>query len=261
MDDEIDDILRIKLPPWTLQEYITACRDREFYNEVSCMFEDLREGAANEDIASLTDEDREDLIAEKFFYAGGSARWMFNFTIKEVMEDIMDQFAYCDCLYHVRHGGRGASASTVNHLWVGYPVASGEGLKKFFVSQYVAREALRLCGAADMEQMYLTARDLWNPSLLGWVIETDFIKTLHSCTRIKAPARVWTLASDGTVDEQTWDVPGIVDFEMDTIGSVKESILRQFWLRPSKWNLGGYDFACLLNVDGQCRLLLHTTGR
>ena len=260
VDDKIDKILRFKLPPWTLQEYITACRDREFYNEVSCMFEDLREGAANEDIASLKDEDREDVIAEKFFYAGGSARWMFNFTTKQVMEEIMDESQKVDSFNTLIKGGGGdASKSTVNHLWVEYPVASGGGLKKsfFFVSQYVAREMLRLCGAADMKLLYTMARDLRNPALLGWVIEMGFIKILHDCacpnddTHPKSPARVWTFAADGTVDEQTWDVPGIVDFEMDTIGSVKESILRHFWLRPSKWNQGGYDLACLLNVDGQ----------
>ena len=236
-DEAIMKILHYEMPPWTLQEYIAACRDGEFYNEVSCMFEGLRSGVANEDVASWTGEDREDLIAEKLYYAGGSARWMFGYTTKQVERMIIEEFR--------RFGGKSP------YLWVGYPVAKDRGYWDFCVSQYFAREKLSFGGEAEIKMAYTSATCLRNPAFLGWVIDMDFIQYLHDCTRTKSPARVWTLAADRKVNKQSWGVPGILDFELDTIGSVKESILRHFWLRPRKWNLGGYDLACLLNVDGQ----------
>ena len=43
-DDAVHEILRFKLPPWTLQEFITTCHDDEFYHSVSCMLRGLRDG-------------------------------------------------------------------------------------------------------------------------------------------------------------------------------------------------------------------------
>ena len=41
------------------------------------------------------------------------------------------------------------------------------------------------------------------------------------------------------------------DFEKETVKRLKESILKHFWLKPKKWNQGGYDLACLLSVEGK----------
>jgi hypothetical protein len=149
----------------------------------------------------------------------------------------------------IHGGGRDSSKSSVNHLWVAYPSENEKGFRNFFVSQYVAREMLSLGGRAVIEIAYSFALRLQNPAFLGWVVEIDFIQCLRNCIRTNAQARLWTFTAEGMADEKKWDVPGIVDFEMDTFGFMKEYILKQFWLRPMTWNQGGYDLACLLNID------------
>ena len=255
-DEAMNKILHFEMPPWTRQEFITACRDDEFYNHVSCAFEGLRNGVASETIAALQGEDREELILEKFFYTGCSARWMFNYTAAEVKMKIAKHLRKCNSFKDLIYGGGGdASKSAVNHLWVGYPSEDGLGFSYFFVSQYVAHLALTWCGDGEMQLLYTSARRMQNPALLGWVVEMDFIQRLHDCLRAKAQASVKTLVK-GKVSQRKWDVHGIVDFEMDdfekeTVEPLKESILKHFWLRPCKWNQGGYDLACLLLVDGK----------
>ena len=103
--------------------------------------------------------------------------------------------------------------------------------------------------------MYTFAKRLQNPALLGWAFEMDFMQRLRDCSRKKEQVRVKTFAKR-KVSQRKWDVHGILHFEMDdfekaTVKRLKESILKHFWLRPKKWNQGGYDLACLLSVDGK----------
>ena len=173
-DEAVNKIVHFEMPPWTQQEFIAACRDDEFYNHVSCAFEGLR----NET------EYREELILEKFFYAGCSARWMFKYTAAEVKMKIAKQFNRCSSF---------RALTAVDLLWVGYPSEDGLGFSYFFVSQYVARLALTWCGDAEIRLLYTSARLMQNPELLGWVVEMDFNRRLHDCLRAKAQASVKTL--------------------------------------------------------------------
>jgi hypothetical protein len=76
--DKFKDIVRCTLAPWSLEDYLCACRDDEFFKSIAWAFE------------GLTGEDNEDRIAEKFFFAGCSARWMFDFSVDDVKKDIDD---------------------------------------------------------------------------------------------------------------------------------------------------------------------------
>ena len=117
-------------------EALTPLTQQEFYNHVSCAFEVLRNGKANETTAALHGEDRKELIMEKFFYAVCSARWMFNYTAAEVKRKFLKQFRKCN-LFKDLVG--------VDHQWVGYPSEDGVGFSIFFASQYAARLASTLC--------------------------------------------------------------------------------------------------------------------
>jgi hypothetical protein len=239
-DDAVMEVLDFEMSPWTLEEYFAACHDDLFFASVSWAFEGLK------------GEEREDVIAEKFFYTGCSARWMFSYTTQEVVAKISKQLRKCDNFNDLIHGGGGdASKSAVNHLWVGYPLGNGIGFSNFFVSQAVCREMLRKGGSAVIQVAYSFARDLKNPALLGWVVEMDFVQYLQDCIRVNSQAKVWTFSAHGIADEKKWAVPGIVDFELNTIESLKASVLKHYWLRPSKWNQGGYDLACLVCVNGR----------
>jgi hypothetical protein len=54
-----------------------------------------------------------------------------------------------------------------------------------------------------------------------------------------------------SIEDDKWDVRGIVDFELGNIVSLKDFVLKYFWLHPKKWNQGGYDLVCLLKIGDE----------
>ncbi len=61
---------------WSLEECLQACENDNFWNAVSQF------------IPMSSGEDRKKAVENKFLYAGGSARWMFSYTIEEVCQVI-----------------------------------------------------------------------------------------------------------------------------------------------------------------------------
>lgn len=131
------------------------------------------------------------------------------------------------------------SMHSVNHLLVGYPSGTG-GFRDFFVSQYVAREVLRSGKSEAMKLAYGIARGLNNPSFTGWVVEMDFVQCLSNSVKNQI------IVHGLSIEDDKWDVQGIVDFALAAIVSRKDFVLKYFWLHPLKWNQGGYDLVVLV---------------
>jgi GTPase SAR1 family protein len=231
--DDIKGIIKFTLAPWSLEDYVCACRNDLFFDSVFWAFEGTHE------------EDIEDRIGEKFYFAGSSARWMFNYTIDEVKEKIIDHLEACPNSIDLLKGVIGQNSPvSVNHLWVGYRSELG-GFRKFFVSQYVAREVLRSGGSEAVKLAYEIARGLNNPSFTGWVVEMDFVQRLSNSVKNQI------IVHGLSIEDDKWDVRGIVDFELGNIVSLKVFVLKYFWLHPKKWNQGGYDLVCLLKIGDE----------
>lgn len=118
---------KISCNGWTLEEYKLACNDQNFMKFVSEKFfqqETLKE-----------ENNLEEILEEKFFFAGHSARYMFNFTIEQTLSDIHSNLNRIDSVDQLFKGLLGdASQTAVNHLF------SKIDSKPVLVSQYVARE-------------------------------------------------------------------------------------------------------------------------
>lgn len=255
-DDEYKHTLRFTMAPWTIEEYLAACRNDEFFQQVKWAFKDLQA------------ENIDDLITQKFYFAGSSARWMFNCSLAQVKLKIGRHIDACPNSIDLLKGIVGqTSIASVNHLWVGYPFEH-ERFRKFFVSKYAARCVLFSGGLEAVKLAYGVARGLNNPTFTGWVVEMDFILQLHHSIKGQVPIHYFS-ANRESVDDK-WDVPGVLDFDFNCIYSVRETIsrgeinfdltsikavkdliLNEYWLVPMKWNQGGYDVVRLVKLSNQ----------
>ncbi|KAG9397891.1 hypothetical protein AC1031_022071 [Aphanomyces cochlioides] len=95
---------------WTRDEYRTAVQDQEFLNSVKVNLEATPPSDVIEETSSTGDDYLDDMIDLKFYYAGGSCRYMFQLSTDEVILRIeeavesapnkADLVKYCVGKYH-----------------------------------------------------------------------------------------------------------------------------------------------------------------
>ena len=91
------------VPSWTLEEYIAVSHNDDFWNCVESKFEER--------------SDRDDSVQQKYYYAGGCARWMLGYTQSEVIEFVLNQLEKVPNLRSLLTGLQGPKSGTaVNHL-------------------------------------------------------------------------------------------------------------------------------------------------
>lgn len=115
-------IERLDVYPWTLAEYTQACKDPDLLKSVSSFL----------DVGD--DKDLDQLLANKFDYAGASARWMFATSIPDIITQVREAIQMADNLDDIFKMNNGEkSKSVANVLTMSY----SDG-KRFFVSRLVA---------------------------------------------------------------------------------------------------------------------------
>jgi hypothetical protein len=75
---KVHQISEFKMPSWTIEEYNTALQNKLFKESV---------------IHILPGDSLQEKIDDKYFLAGGCARWMFEFTVDEVISEIKGHVA------------------------------------------------------------------------------------------------------------------------------------------------------------------------
>eukprot|EP00980_Cylindrotheca_fusiformis_P024906 scaffold12690_cov177-Cylindrotheca_fusiformis.AAC.3 len=116
-------------------------------------------------------------IKEKFFYAGGSARFMFELTTSELMETLEDLFLQLDrndwdaFANSALAPSATSSVNTLMQQFKGYATA---------VSRYVLFEAYHRV-AGDLVKAVQAAADMSeNPALIGWAFELRQLHTIKT---------------------------------------------------------------------------------
>jgi len=116
-----------KVKLWTLEEYKKAVSNLCFQSFVQTNL--------------CSGDDTEEQLLNKYFLAGGSARWMFGFPPEEAIKDIKVQLEKADNLTDLASGIKGKrGVMAVNHLVMVDP----EG-QSFLVSEYVSRQIAERC--------------------------------------------------------------------------------------------------------------------
>jgi hypothetical protein len=78
--------------PWTLDFFLQSCSSNDFFQTVRFTFVENPVSSP----AVLGDSQVQALIEEKFYYAGGSARWMFEYTVSEIKDHVQSLLDHVD---------------------------------------------------------------------------------------------------------------------------------------------------------------------
>ena len=230
------------VPSWTLEQYKTALTSVAFKGEVE----------ANLGHGDTLDEK----LANKFFLAGGCARWMFGFSYAGALGDIDKQLAKSKDKQALSAGLQGHKAQgAVNHL-----IQRPRCGKIFLVSDYVARCLSEDCELAFVKQALQQAQG--NPGFDGIVLELDFMAQL----RVKLGQAL--ILNIGDCKEEEWKVWKLTRFtqpeelkgnELQGGGAYhnKFEVTNNSWLVPKLFNQGGYDAVQVLVPDAGQDLHIH----
>eukprot|EP01124_Arcella_intermedia_P018802 TRINITY_DN2593_c0_g1_i5.p1 TRINITY_DN2593_c0_g1~~TRINITY_DN2593_c0_g1_i5.p1 ORF type:complete len:257 (+),score=33.23 TRINITY_DN2593_c0_g1_i5:749-1519(+) len=188
------DIQTFLMPSWSLLEYRSAILDKDFYTSIQHFL----------DVFKIKDEDQKidedqvefekpktptELLDMKFFYAGGSARWMFSYSTKSTRAEIQDHIQRIDDPKKLITGLGGVrSDHSVNHLMMGF--GNFENHNYFLISEYASRIVSEKCENEFVIMATSSRLAKENPTFDGWIFECDFFTQLRKADR-KFPLEVY----------------------------------------------------------------------
>jgi hypothetical protein len=231
---------------WTLEQYERACENKEFFEEVKSNLRCPGFKAVDE---------KHELLLSKYDYAGGCARWMFDFSYIRWKGDIttyLGSVGNYELLYY--EGGGDATADAVNHLR-GVTVLTTDGFqekKHFFISKYAAAELAKKCDDKRkfLVASYKKAAETQNPAFRGWIFEFDIDYQLHHACDHKTELvlQIRSAADANVHNEERRRVSRYMEFasESDLVTPIRElpgdDVL---WAKPTFWCPKAFDFLCV----------------
>jgi hypothetical protein len=224
-----------------LDQYREACANNDFFEIVKANLKCPASG-----------ESKEELLLSKYYFAGGCARWMFEFDYSAWKDDFDRHFQKVlnyEQLYSSAGGDNTLVA--VNHLR-GVTLVTIEGnIKKafFFISQYTAVTLAEKCDdqRAFLIKSYKWADETQNPAYKGWIFEFDFDYQLQSALKAK---QAFYDSLPKVVDSYIlFSLPMALGFAIKSL-----EVGKVLWAKPQLWCQKAYDFLCFWkenDADGE----------
>ena len=236
---------------WTFEDYANALVDDIFFEQVQpkldagLVMNNQQDYEATEEVSDVdasmsttvdesfeglgdTTDTRRDLLASKFYFAGGSARYMFELTTNQVIDDItqaVSEVPNVQALLFNQVGER--STNAVNRLFALF--LSGNYYRKSIVSAFAATELAAVVGPDEISLF----RNIWqndlNPSVDGSLFELWFFVTLRSTGLV---------VYDNSGNQYRWKRSQVVTIDPQNIPDISSELC---WWKPKAWNQGGYD--------------------
>ena len=260
--DETGTIWRLSMDSWHMQDYEIAAGCEEFLSQVTrtggnqlaldlavladaIVNEDDKDGAptpiaeAPGDLNPTIDTGGAlQVVKAKYFFAGGSARFMFQFPLHQ-LRDALDERIRTVTQTHWQFFAQGSVAS-------GTPSAVNTLMQQFKkvctpVSKYVLFHAYDRCRTELVKSVRAAANSTSNPTLKGWAFELEQIHLIRT-----------SLDSDNVLKYVTngkgWSFRPTSEVEFDgthlTMGEVGNSAV--IWCQ--KWNQGCFDIGFYANA-------------
>lgn len=201
--------------------------------------------AYNEEIFrnSINDQilpgEQEEKIEDKYCLAGGCARWMFERTVVQVIEEISSHISRIGADMNLLINGLlGVRANnSISHLFSIY-----DKDQVFLVSEYVTRMLSEKCEASFLVQASKTSLAM-NPSFDGWILEADFLLQV----RLAEKSKGILVYPDLDEKSEKWMVASRRQFlNVSDIVIQPNERLENIWFIPSKWNQACYDAVQIL---------------
>jgi hypothetical protein len=245
------ELVEFTVGSWSLKQYQDACSDSKLYDEVKSK---LACGGTD------SVDKKEELILIKYRFAGGCARWMFEFMFGDWLTDFNGHVAKIGSYQNIfTEAGGDEAVMAANHLR-GVSIVeteAGQQQKKyFFVSEHAAKELGKKCDDKRkfLISSYKKADEAKNPSFRGWIFEFDVDYQLVEACKTRKELTVTIRPS--TLEK--WKVDKYVAFS--TVPSLVAQIKQleagsTMWAKPEKWNQAAYDFLRFREESG----VLHMT--
>lgn len=255
---------------WTIQEFENALLkpDRtggsELFEQYKSVFEMEWEIESNNTKEGQRKRTRggqmklasaEDILSQKYFTAGGSARWMFQLTTLEIEAEIKkalhESSAVLSDILEFKLGAGSSHAKT--HLYSSANVIDRAGVAQTvygMVSERAAQLLAEETGMGGIKSLYSQATKLQNPAFLGWVVEADYFERCkHRKLTLRAKesdvATPFLTTSIVPFDHAALkllralgDVDSMKVAVKDLVPTTKDELVA---CRPTAWNQGGYD--------------------
>jgi len=84
--DDLNEIDKFRAYSWTEDEYLEAVKSDALFQSICSNLD----SSGNAGVASANDDTRVELVQSKFYFAGGSARFMFDCTTSCIIEELKD---------------------------------------------------------------------------------------------------------------------------------------------------------------------------
>ena len=235
---------------WELGEYLAAAEHDAFFNNVKSNLDssdDLQLSLAETLQATCAD-----LIKSKFYFAGGCSRYMFLFKTATVIEYLDNSVAaVSDIMPYITGVIGDISNNVINRLFSHFYRPGGISQKArttCIVSEWAASQLAMKGGPNLVKNLAAVTRHEHNPSMNGWLFEMWFFALLRHCGI--------TLCDDLGNKQEEWASSIVHTFAK--VPTLPDDY--GVWLKPSKWNQGGYDAIFIDKPGGLVRFVQVTRG-
>jgi hypothetical protein len=213
---------------WNLEEYKTAIQNDDFFDSIKNNLDSI--------INTKEKPSKEELIESKFYYAGGSSRYMFTFSTNSVIEKLNSAITSChDIMGYVQNYIGEGSENVINRLFNICKIKSNKRLKSI-ISEYASIQIGIRFGPSIIKKLFNYIEKYKNPSMEGWFLEIWFFAKLQN-----EGIKLYDLNNK----EENFEKSDILDFDPNNPPDLSKTY-EPIWLKPLKWNQGGYD---AVNVD------------
>ena len=246
--EETDKLLRTEkfcLFSWELDDYLSAVQSTEFLERtkeyldanISDESDESDESDSEESAGNRPNADSKKAQADvraKFFFCGGSARYMFSISTEEVKLCIHEAVAAEQNIMTLMRGILGATSSYATHRLSNcfrHPAATKDKNECIctILSRYASEKLQARAGPDVIELLANSLQQDTSPSMEGWIFEMLFFSRLR---------HTGVYCEDLSGKKHFWERSEVVALEKQTMQQLSRS---KIWLKPHKWNQGGYD--------------------
>lgn len=211
--------------------------------------------------------DIEEIISQKYFVTGGSARWMLRLDRGEAEKEIMKSINGSGVLSNILNfelGPKQAEAKTHLYFSMEVPVHTKYGPPTTrdaysIVSERATQILVEMGGANAIKSLYSHARLVNNPAFVGWILEADYCSRCKSnklelrkkgdenATRVPCPSPPREFDCNEIEKLSAMDDKRQFKERMQTLLPSDDTV--PVVCKPKAWNQGGYDVVRILKHE------------
>jgi hypothetical protein len=230
-EDMINNVEEFFVYSWGLEEYLAAVEHDVFFDNIKHNLDSSDNLQLSSEDPTETEPSRIDLIKSKFYFAGGCARFMFFFKTATVIKYLTSSVAaVSDIMPYIKGTIGDQSNAVINRLFSHYFQLDNNSNDRItcIVSEWAASQLAIKSGSDLVKNLAAVTRHEHNPAMDGWLFEMWFFALLRhrGVTFYDGLGKQWEWPS--SVVKTLTDFPTLPDDH-------------GVWLKPIKWNHGGFD--------------------